>query len=194
MISLAVTIALGASTLRGLDLSPYRALPVYGTLEPFALRDQDGEPVTLDSLRGAVHVINFVYTSCAATCPLLTRQMASIAERARSLAPKVRFLSLSVDPRHDTPDRLKRYGEAYHADFTRWKFATGPLETVQRVVTAGFRTAMAEDAEDLLAVTHGETFVVTDRNARLRAFRHVRSEREVSDILRVAAVLSSGNL
>ena len=55
-------------------------------------------------------------------------------------------LALTLDPAHDTPDRLKAFGQAHGADFDRWTLATGPEE----LMTDGLpSTAFVLAAEDL---------------------------------------------
>jgi protein SCO1/2 len=161
-------------------------LPVYGRLDRFALRDQEGRLVTSESLRGAVHVINFIFTSCQDVCPMLTRQMGEIQRRTAEWGTRVKLLSISVDPRHDTPGALKAYGARHHADFSRWEFATGSLEEVRRVVVKGFLSALRETPQsvpDLVEISHGENFVIVDRHGQIRAFRHAQTEQDLELIL-----------
>ena len=165
--------------------SPLASLPIYGSLEPFELKDQENRSVTRETLKGAVHVINFIFTSCSETCPLLTRQMAKIARRTEALGPKVKLISISVNPEHDTPWRLKTYGMEHGADFSRWSFLTGSLDAIRRVVGKSFMTAMKlpSDATDLMEIVHGENFVLIDEAARIRAFRRAENDSQVGVIV-----------
>lgn len=178
--------------------SAIETLPVYGTIEPFTLLNQYGKPVTADSLKGSVHIVNFIFTSCPSACPLLTRRMASLEARTRVLGASVKLLSISVDPRHDTPSVLKAYAEKFHADFRRWTFVTGPIESIKKVVVKGFMTALdgadrigAPKGSGLIDITHGENFVIVDQAGRIRAFRHAGDERELDDIVSIVHQLVS---
>jgi protein SCO1/2 len=129
-------------------------------LEPapeFALVDQDGRPVTLDSLRGQVVMLDFVYTHCPGPCPILTGTHVAV-QRALppELAPKVRFVSISLDPGRDTPEALRRYAEAHGADLARWSFLTGEPGTVEDVLQRyGVGATPAENGEiEHLVVTY----------------------------------------
>jgi protein SCO1/2 len=129
-------------------------------LEPapeFALVDQDGRPVTLDSLRGQVVLLDFVYTHCPGPCPILTGTHVAV-QRALppELAPKVRFVSISLDPGRDTPEALRRYAEAHGADLARWSFLTGEPGTVEDVLQRyGVGATPAENGEiEHLVVTY----------------------------------------
>lgn len=172
-------------------------LPVYGIVEPFLLLSQDGKPVTVDSLKGSVHIVNFIFTSCRDICPLLTQRMADLQARTRSFGSSVKLLSISVDPRHDTPAVLKTYAEKFQADFSRWTFATGTEDSVQKLVVNGFMTALygvgakgSSKEGGLTDITHGANFVIVDQAGRIRAFRHANDERELEDIVAIVHQLA----
>ncbi len=101
----------------------------------FALRDQDGNPVTLASLRGQVLLLDFVYTHCPGPCPILTGTHVAV-QRALppALAEQVRFVSISLDPARDTPEAMREYATARGADLARWSFLGGEPAAVADVL------------------------------------------------------------
>jgi protein SCO1 len=123
----------------------------------FALVDQNGNAVTLDSLRGQVVLLDFVYTNCPGPCPILTGTHVAV-QRALppELAPKVRFVSISLDPERDTPEALRRYAEAHGADLARWSFLTGAPDEVGAVLQVyGVGARPAENGEiEHLVITY----------------------------------------
>lgn len=192
-ILIAFGLPLGRSFLR----KPVAAPAVLGRLQPFHLIDQDNQPVTLDSLRGEVLVVNFIFTSCPDVCPLLTAQMAKIQNRMKGAGPEVKLLSISVDPLTDTPAVLKAYGEKYNASFSRWSFLTGPLDAIERVVVNGFKVALEQsgkadqkiDQPTLMDITHGQHFVIVDQIGQIRKYSQANNEDEINDIVRTVAIL-----
>ena len=61
--------------------------------------------------------MTFIYTSCPDVCPLLTEKMAQVQdELGPDFGPRVAFVSITVDPEHDTPEVLKDYAESHGAD------------------------------------------------------------------------------
>jgi protein SCO1/2 len=144
-------------------------------LPKFQLVDQRGQPFGSASLRGKVWIANFIFTSCPTICPKLTGQMAKLQARLRDLSEPLHFVSFSVDPAHDTPQRLAAYARRYGADESRWVFLTGPLETVEKAVKEGFKIAIerskiAGKGDDLFDITHGTRFVLVDRGGGIRGY------------------------
>ena len=112
-------------------------LPVAGQAPDFSLVDQNGGPFTLAGLRGKVVVVNFIYTTCNQACPLLTAKMASLQERLGSdFDSSVHFVSISVDPKIDTPEVLRAYAKTHRANLAGWSFLTGTQPMIEEVERA----------------------------------------------------------
>jgi protein SCO1 len=109
----------------------------------FALVDQDGRPLGLDSYSGKVLLVTFVYTRCPFPdfCPLVSKNFSQIYAQLRSnpaLASRIRLLSVSFDSTHDTPAVLKRYAGTFSGvtggdPFDRWEFATVSAKDLPKV-------------------------------------------------------------
>jgi protein SCO1/2 len=101
----------------------------------FSLTDQSGAEVTLASLRGKALLIDFIYTHCPGPCPILTGRHAQVLrELAPELRARVHFVSITVDPEHDTPRALADYARTRGADLASWSFLTGDPERVRAVL------------------------------------------------------------
>jgi protein SCO1 len=110
-------------------------LPVVGPAPEFALTTQSGERLSLPDLRGKVLAVTFIYATCKDTCPILTAKMAALQQRlGADFGPRVRFVSVTVEPEVDTPDVLKAYAERFGADPAGWSFLTGSSAEVNDVV------------------------------------------------------------
>jgi len=115
-------------------------LPDLATMPAFQLTDQEGLTVTADQYRGKVLLVGFIYTNCDDICPMLTAQMRSLQEDLQSagLLGEAQLLSISVDPEVDTPAVLREYAAGYGVDTTTWRFLTGEVDHVRKVVVEGF--------------------------------------------------------
>jgi len=70
----------------------------------FTLRNQDGEAVSMRSLRGKPVIVTFLYTTCDDTCPA---QAQTVRGALDDLDEDVPALAIAVDPPRDTPERAK---------------------------------------------------------------------------------------
>jgi protein SCO1/2 len=88
---------------------------------------QRGKPVKFydDLVKGKIVIISFIYTSCTDICPLTTARIAQLEEKLGDMVGReIFFISMTVDPEHDTPERLKEYAERFGAG-PGWSFVTG---------------------------------------------------------------------
>lgn len=169
---LVIATLFGTPLVRSLLRSTPAAPPVLATVPSFTLLDQDGESFGSTQLAGKVWVANFIFTSCQTMCPVLTGKMRELAHRARRLGPDVHFVSFTVDPERDTPERLRAYAQKHGADPHKWAFVTGSLGDVERAVVDGFKIAIErpQPPTDLWEIVHGEHFVLVDRGLNIRGY------------------------
>ena len=105
-----------------------------GPAPDFTLINQEGKQVSLKDRRGDVVAVTFIYASCVDTCPLLTAKLVGIQRKLEAkAAPKVFFTAITVDPDRDTPEVLRRYGQAHGADNAQWAFLTGTAQQIDDV-------------------------------------------------------------
>jgi len=108
------------------------------TVPDFAMTDQDGKVFRLSDLRGQVVVLTFIYTRCPLPdfCPLMDRTFAELAGKLAGQAAqssKVRLLSVSFDPEHDTPEVLRRHAGVQGAKPPLWTFAVASHEELAKI-------------------------------------------------------------
>jgi len=105
-----------------------------GPAPEFSLTTTDGGRLSLGDLRGKVVAVTFIYATCTDTCPLLTDKMVGMQKRlGRDFGPKVRFVSITVDPERDTPQILAQYARNHGVDPAGWAFLTGTSREIQDI-------------------------------------------------------------
>ena len=106
-------------------------------LPDVSLIDQHGKTISLASLKGKPVLIDFIYTSCASTCPVLTAKIAAVArELGPALGANVTIVSITLDPEHDGPAQLAAYAKSQSADNNGWLFLTGKPADIDQVLAA----------------------------------------------------------
>jgi len=113
----------------------------------------DGRPV----------VVDFIYTTCAAVCPVSSQVFAELDQRRDEVQP-VHLVSVSIDPEEDTPERMRKYAVRFEAS-PQWNFYTGTLqasEAVQRAFHVFRGTKMFHEPTTLVRIAPGQPWVRFD--------------------------------
>ena len=96
----------------------------------YALVNQDSTAVTVpDDLLGTPVLLGTIYTSCPNICPQITANMKDIRRQIEDTSA-VQFVSVTFDPRRDTPAQLAAYRKQFGLTGTSWQFLTGDTTTI----------------------------------------------------------------
>jgi protein SCO1 len=97
---------------------------------------QTGDHLRFNSqmVKGRIAIVTGFFTTCTSMCPITQETLAHVA---RLLGPRlgkeVVIVSLSVDPEHDTPERMKAWAEKFHIG-PGWVLASGNKADVQTLL------------------------------------------------------------
>lgn len=107
------------------------------TIPDITVTTHNGETTKLATLLKNPNgvIVNFIFTSCSAICPMMTAIIAKVQSMATTDLPNLHLVSISIDPEHDTPSRLAEYAHRFKAA-ANWQFLTGDLAEIQRVQQA----------------------------------------------------------
>jgi len=97
--------------------------------------DQNGHTMKFydDVIKGKIVVISFIYTSCQDICPLTTARMAQLEDKLDGAVGRdLFFISMSVDPERDTPEKMKAFAEAFDVR-PGWLFLTGKVGDIRAI-------------------------------------------------------------
>ncbi len=167
-------------------------LPSYGEVPEFTLTDQDGVPFAHTDMLGDVWVVDFMFTRCAGICVPMTR---TLVEMQRAELP-ARYLSISVDPKNDTPDVLHAYRKARGGDEQRWQLLTGDDDLITGLSEGGFTLPVqvrreSVPMEGMPSIFHSGRFALVDRQGHVRGFFDHESQDEVAALYDAIHVLSA---
>ena len=144
------------------------ALPEAGAALPeCALIDQRGEARRTGEFRGRALAITFIYTRCPFPnfCPLLSSRFAEVQRQmAADASDGWHLLSVTIDPQHDTPERLGEYARRFSADAAHWSFATGDAGEIEKL-TGFFGLRIIREGGEW---NHTLRTAVIDRTGRVR--------------------------
>lgn len=168
-------------------------LPVYGQVPAFEFQDQNDRAFSSERLANQVWVAGFIFTRCKGPCPLISSKMAELKKRLH-YSSRFSLVSFSVDPEHDTPEKLAEYSKKFHRDGKpAWYYLTGAKEKIYELAIKTFMQTASQDLtqKDIQAqFMHGTRVSLVDGEGRVRGFYNVLDadgvnalERDIRSIL-----------
>jgi len=170
------------------ERSAGKANEVQNAVLPFTLIDQAGQPFKSESLKGRVWIADFIFTSCAGSCPVMSEKMVALQ---RELPPEIQLVSITVDPGRDSPPVLSEYARRFGADTQRWHFLTGSADAITPLVAQGFRLSIAEGTDPQEPITHSVRFVLVGRDLAIRGYYDSTDPKAVEQLKQDALALLS---
>ena len=167
-------------------------VPAAGEAVPdFHLLDQSGKTIDLKQFRGKAVLLTFIYTRCplADFCPRMSSNFAAIDGGLASdpkLYARTHLLSVSFDPRYDTPSVLRSYGGAHtgrftQETFTHWSFAAPSLADLP-AMEQWFDVGVTGDSSDPANIMHSLSTVLIGRDGKVQAW-FPTNDWKVADVL-----------
>ncbi|HUK30230.1 MAG TPA: SCO family protein [Candidatus Acidoferrum sp.] len=155
----------------------------------FVLVNQDGKQIHLADFRGESVLLTFIYTRCplADYCPAMSTRFSVIEEALQNnkqALGKTHLLSISFDPKHDTPKVLRDYGLGFLAgarekDFRHWEFAVAPERNLKDVA-AFFGLVYMPDEDQF---THSMSTLIISPNGKIYKF-YGGKDWQTSDVMK----------
>ncbi len=143
------------------------------------LQNQLGDTVSLDSLRGKVILIDFFFTHCASICPILTRNMRHLQDALKMRDDTkgidttfVQFVSLTVDPAHDSAAVLKKYADRYGVNSDVWWMLTGQKKTIYDFALKELRMGLQDSVNIDSNFVHTDYIALLDKDRVIRGYYH----------------------
>ncbi|MFQ5453007.1 MAG: SCO family protein [Candidatus Zixiibacteriota bacterium] len=152
-------------------------LPILGKVIPFNFVAHTGEPYGRDDMLGNITVVDFIFTRCLGPCPIMCGHMEKLY-RLYASSDKIRFVSISVDPEHDSLAVLSEFAQKKGVTDKRWLFLRGNIKDVKLLSEQGFMLA-----SDDLPGGHSTKFILVDDNGNIRGYYNGTDETSL-DILK----------
>lgn len=138
----------------------------------FSFVNQNNEIIVNDTMKGNIYIANFFFSSCPTICPVATKNMAYIQDKL-DVFPNIRFLTHTVDPQNDTPEKMLHYVEKLRSknvkiDLSNWDFVTGDKEDLYNIAEAYLVTPGFQDENSPGGYVHSPNFIIVDKEGRIR--------------------------
>lgn len=125
---------------------------------PSVWTTQEGDQIEFKDLKGETLVVVMIYTACRTACPRLVADMRAIESKVSN--DQVKYVLVSIDPKNDTPEKLKAFAKENGMDGSQWIFLQGTEEGVR-----DFANILAVKYKQISPIdfTHSNIISVFDR-------------------------------
>jgi len=139
---------------------------LYHIISDFKLTDQNGNFVSLKTFENKIFVAGFFYTRCPTVCKVINSYVSQL-DSAYVKNKRVDFVSITVDPGHDTPQVLKSYAESFKAS-PKWLFLTGDTAAIFNLARNGFLVNAVQSGRN--EFIYSDKLILVDQDKRIRGY------------------------
>ena len=154
---------------------------VYATIADFAFVNQNGDTITNETFAGRAYLVDFFFLSCPTICPKVTKQMLRLHDEFRD-DDRVLLLAHTVDPKRDTPERLRQYADNLDVSADKWHFVTGDQDELYAIADDYFSIAI-ENPDAPGGFDHSGRIILVDAQGRVRSFANGTNAEEVTRLV-----------
>lgn len=142
----------------------------------FSLVNQNNKPIVFpDFVKGKISIVGYIFTNCPDICPLTTNNMRLIQEKIKQeKIDNVEFVSITFDPKTDTPEVLRKFAEIRNLDLSNWNFLTGEKTIIDSLIKSVGVFAVPGDSTVLKSgktiyyYVHTDRIQLIDKNGKTR--------------------------
>lgn len=131
--------------------------------------NQLGEQVSLDDLKGKIIVVDFFFTRCPTICPKMAQAMKKLQNSFPNNDTIVQFVSISIDPKHDSVAQLRKWAEKFNVNPDSWWLLTGDKDSIYNFAFHEMKASVADVNIDT-AFIHTENFFLLDKERVVRGW------------------------
>ena len=142
---------------------------IWHKVKNIQLTNQLNQHVSLDDLDGKIIVLSFFFTRCPTICPKLGVAMKKLQNSFPQNDSIVQFISMTVDPKHDSVPQLRHWAEKFHVNPDSWWVVTGDRDSIYDFAFTEIKASVADVNVDT-AFVHTENFFLLDKNRVIRGW------------------------
>ncbi|WP_281631161.1 SCO family protein [Flavobacterium luteolum] len=151
----------------GVKSSKEAKLLTIGPAPKFELTNQDNIKVSNETYKGKVYVLEFFFTTCPSICPKMNMSMLEI-EKTFFGNPNFGIVSITIDPKHDTPQVLRDHAKLLGVKSSNWNFLTGDRNVIMDLSNKGFNLYAGENDKVSGGFEHSGLFALIDKDGNIR--------------------------
>jgi protein SCO1 len=154
---------------------------LYYTIPNWEFINQDEKEITSTDYEGKIWVADFFFTHCPTICPFITSNLKKV-QGAMAEIP-VYYVSFTVDPKNDTPDRFRKYIDKNGIDTRNWNFLTGEKADLYYLGEYGFKQLVQEKANEPGGFLHSPYLSLIDKEGHVRGIYDGTDNKEIDKLV-----------
>lgn len=152
-------------------------------IAPFSFRNQLGQIINSDSLRGHIYLANFFFSSCPIVCPRMMGNLDTV-QRVFKKNKQVKLVSFSVMPWVDSVKRLYQYGKDHGINPQQWYLLTGNKNRIYKLSRESYfsekKPGLSKAPDSFL---HTESLLLIDKKSRIRGVYNATDTAQIKRVI-----------
>ena len=132
----------------------------------FEMTNQYGKRFNSNEMDGKVYLVEFFFTSCPTICPVMKQNLRMIEDSIND--PNFGIISITIDPKRDTPERLLKHYNEIQAKSPNWFMLTENRDYIQEI-SKKFNIYIGDAKDDVKSLDHSGQFALVDKNGKIRS-------------------------
>lgn len=162
---MALTVLIAGAVLAYRQLNRDRLFTVM-KVPDFELTNQHEKIITSQNMLGKVYVVEFFFTNCPTICPVMNQNLKEVEQAINH--PDFGVVSITIDPKRDTPEVLKLHKNQLKINNLNWHFLTGNRDYIYEL-SKKFNIYVGEDESSAEGLNHSGKFALVDKQGNIRS-------------------------
>ncbi len=142
-------------------------LRVIDKVPSFSLTNQHNQIISDQALLGKVYVLEFFFSTCPTICPIMNRNLLKVENNFED-HDDLAIISITINPKYDTPEVLKNHSEHLGVTSENWHFLTSESQEVIHNLARKFNMYVGENINAPGGFEHSGLFALIDKNGKIR--------------------------
>jgi len=160
------------------------------TVADFKLINQNGKTITQEDYKNKIYVVDFFFTSCPTICPIMTNNMVKLQKKFIDNS-EIMFLSLSVTPKIDSVEVLRKYADDKGVIDAKWNITTGDKKHIYELARKSYFAVVEQGDGGLQDFIHTPNFILVDKKKQIRGVYDGTDDSEILRLIDDIKILSN---
>jgi protein SCO1/2 len=156
---------------------------IYPEIPDFKLINQNNKRINNQTFRGKICVASFIFLDCPTICPVMTKETQKVYKHFQN-DNRVVFISHTIDPEHDTVEKLKAFTKRIGINDDKWHFVTGDKKQIYDLAEQGYFSIAGEDSTAPGGYIHSGSLLLVDENKHIRGVYDGTNKKETKRLIR----------